>query len=252
MMRYLLFVLLIPASQGLFAQYRLKQLKLPPIGDLSIGHTTKPAAGTGSNPELLSVNYITCNSNCGILPVQDIKLSASRINGELVKLNWETKGEFDSRGFDMEYALAFPDKFLTAGFLPSNLNANFIKKYGYDHENGFEGVTYYRIKQIDLDGKFLYSNVVKVPGIALANHLTVYPNPASDLITARIFSKASGPAQMVIMDGQSRELIHKTLLLEKGYNRQAIALQSFPAGVYFLLLEIPDQSRLFQKFVISR
>jgi hypothetical protein len=41
------------------------------------------------------------------------------------------------------------------------------------------------------------------------------------------------------------------MLLEKGINRQAITLQSLPAGVYFLLLEIPDQSRLFQKFVIT-
>jgi hypothetical protein len=250
-MRYLLFILLIFGSQVLFAQYRLKELKLPPVGDLAIGHTTKPAAGAGSNPELLSVNYITCNSSCGILPLQDIKLSASRINEELVKLTWETKGEIDSKGFTIEYALALPDKFVSAGFLLSNTDASFIKKYGYNHANSFEGVTYYRIKQIDLDGKFLYSNVVKVQGMAPDNNLVVYPNPANNILTARIFSKASGSGQLIVMDVQSRELIHKTILIEKGINLQTITLQSLPAGVYFLLLEIPDQNRLFQKFVIT-
>jgi len=250
-MRYLLFILLISGSQVLFAQYRLKELKLPPVGDLSIGHTAKPVAGAGSNAELLSVNYITCNSSCGILPVQDIKLSANRLSQDLVKLNWETKGETDSKGFTIEYALALPDKFVAAGFMPSNTNASFIKKYGYDHGNSFEGVTYYRIKQIDLDGKFLYSNVVKVQGMVPDNNLVVYPNPANNIITARIFSKASVSAQLIVTDVQSRELIRKTMLLEKGINRQAITLQSLPAGVYFLLLEIPDQSRLFQKFVIT-
>lgn len=251
-MRYLLLILLISASQVLFAQYRLQELKLPVIGDLTIGHTAKPTARTGNNTELLSVNYITCNSNCSVLPLQDIKLSASRINGELVKLAWETKGETDSKGFTIEYALALPDKFVAAGFMPSNTDGSFLKKYGYDHANAFEGVTYYRIKQMDLDGKFLYSNVVPVKGIAPDNELTVYPNPANNIITARILSKGSGSAQLIVMDLQSRELIHKTILVEKGNNVQAFNLQSLPSGVYFLLLEIPDQKRLVQKFVISR
>lgn len=251
-MRGLLFILLISATQLLFAQYRLKPLKLPVIGDLTIAHKVKPATATRNNTELLSVNYINCSSTCSVLPVKDIKLSASRINVEQVKLRWETKGETDSRGFEVEYVYALPDKFLTAGFVQSNTDASFIKKYGYDHANGFEGVTYYRIKQIDLDGKYLYSNVVPVQGMAPDNNLTVYPNPANNIVTARIFSKSSGSAQLIVMDVQSRELIRKTMLLEKGINRQTIALQSLPAGVYFLLLEIPDQNRLFQKFVITR
>jgi len=250
-MRYLFSILLISASQVLFAQYRLKELKLPVIGDLTIGHKVKPAPETLSNTELFSVNYITCNSVCGILPLQEIKLSAVRINAERVKLDWETKGETDSRGFEVEYVFALPDKFLTAGFVHSNQNNDFVKKYGYNHMNSFEGVTYYRIKQIDLDGKFLYSNVVQVQGMAPDNNLTVYPNPAKNIITARIFSKAPGSAQLIVRDVQSRELIRRTMLTERGYNLQTITLQSLPAGVYFLLLEIPDQNRLFQKFVIT-
>jgi len=114
----------------------------------------------------------------GGLPVELTSFSASVKNSE-VTLNWETATEVNNYGFYIERAIGNSD-WLALGFVEGHGNSNSPKYYIFSDTNIVQsGKYHYRLKQIDNDGTFEYSNVitvnVSVPDKFFLNQN--YPNP---------------------------------------------------------------------------
>jgi hypothetical protein len=68
-------------------------------------------------------------------------------------------------------------------FMPSSApggNSSIILSYSFIDNNSNRGITQYRIRQIDLDGKTKYSNIISVRGEKQKGKIIVYPNPSPD------------------------------------------------------------------------
>ena len=114
----------------------------------------------------------------GGLPVELTSFSAS-VKNSAVTLNWETATEVNNYGFYIERAIENSD-WLTLGFVEGHGNSNSPKHYNFsDADIAQSGKYHYRLKQIDNDGTFEYSNVVMVTvGIPVLFALSQnYPNP---------------------------------------------------------------------------
>ncbi|MCH7516608.1 MAG: T9SS type A sorting domain-containing protein [Bacteroidetes bacterium] len=114
----------------------------------------------------------------GGLPVELTSFSAS-IQNSTVILNWETETEINNLGFYIERAIENSD-WVSIGFVEGHGNSNSPKHYNFsDTDIGQSGEYYYRLKQIDNDGTFEYSDVVTVTvGIPVLFALSQnYPNP---------------------------------------------------------------------------
>lgn len=120
----------------------------------------------------------------GVLAVELVSLTASYIDN-YVYLSWSTATETNNYGFEIE---SMPvDKnddnsfsnWYKIGFVPGNGNSNSLKKYEFIDKHPRGSKMRYRLKQIDIDGSFEYSNEVDVDVIKPDKFLLYqnYPNP---------------------------------------------------------------------------
>ncbi|MEO5564885.1 MAG: T9SS type A sorting domain-containing protein, partial [Chitinophagaceae bacterium] len=114
----------------------------------------------------------------GTLPLQLLSFSATELNGDVL-LAWETDNEINTSRFDIEFStngVSFTKlSEITARNLPGR------NQYRFTHVAPADNILFYRLKQIDIDGKSEHSNTVKVI-MNRTLQLTVYPNPAAGFI----------------------------------------------------------------------
>ena len=107
-----------------------------------------------------------------ILPVELTSFSANRINNGVL-LNWTTATEVNNYGFDVEAEVA--GNWTNVGFVEGHGNSNSPKDYSFFTSSNARS---FRLKQIDTDGGFEYSDVVTVSGVlAKTELLQNHPNP---------------------------------------------------------------------------
>jgi hypothetical protein len=113
------------------------------------------------------------------LPIELLHFGA-RLNGEVVDLNWATATETNNDYFVVERAsrdLVWEEILTVDGAGNSNTTIN----YSDVDRNPLYGTSYYRLKQVDYDGSFTYSDVKSVlildKGGSSESDLTVFPNP---------------------------------------------------------------------------
>ena len=112
------------------------------------------------------------------LPVE-LAFFAGAVNGNNIELRWRTETEVNNYGFDIERTKDNAD-WLTIGFVEGHGNSNSPKLYNFvDFDINQSGTYYYRLKQIDNDGTYEYSDVVRVEvGVPDNFYLSQnYPNP---------------------------------------------------------------------------
>lgn len=120
----------------------------------------------------------------GVLPVSLTSFNASFTNNQN-SLTWSTATESNSLGFEVESSIDGAT-FSKIDFVPSKNdgNSSTALTYIYQDKSATSGTTYYRLKQVDKDGKFEYSEVkfVKSPLSPEKNNFRVYPNPTTDYV----------------------------------------------------------------------
>jgi hypothetical protein len=114
------------------------------------------------------------------LPVELSSFTAL-VNGTSVILIWRTETEVGNYGFEVERKIqdARSETWLKLGFLEGHGNSNSPKNYSFEDENPPAGTVQYRLKQIDTDGQFIYSDIISVEvGIPSRFELKQnFPNP---------------------------------------------------------------------------
>ncbi|MCH7772627.1 MAG: T9SS type A sorting domain-containing protein, partial [Bacteroidetes bacterium] len=117
-------------------------------------------------------------ASTGPLPVE-LAFFAGTLNGNNVELRWRTETEVNNYGFYIERAIE-NSHWLALGFVEGHGNSNSPKQYTFIDSEIYESANYYyRLKQIDNDGTFEYSDVVTVTvGVPVLFALSQnYPNP---------------------------------------------------------------------------
>jgi hypothetical protein len=120
-----------------------------------------------------------------VVPVELVSFAANR-SGNNVNLNWSTATEINNSGFSIERKHVFSQQssignevWTDLAFINGNGTTTETKSYSYMDENLESGKYFYRLKQIDFDGAFEYSNEVEVE-VNIANKFELsqnYPNP---------------------------------------------------------------------------
>ncbi len=136
----------------------------------------------------------------GLFPVELNYFSSKTVNNSVI-LEWQTATEVDNYGFNIEYKVVNKE-WTSIGFVAGNGNSNSTKSYSFTHENPPQGKIKYRLKQIDTDGTFFYSNEIEV-NIDVPKEFALYQNypnpfnpstiitysiPQTQLITLRVYN----------------------------------------------------------------
>lgn len=110
------------------------------------------------------------------IPVELVSFAASLVQGNVI-LNWETATEINNRGFEIERSSK--GEFTTVGFIPGAGTTTKKQTYTFTDKQVLVGSHSYRLKQIDFNGSYSYSNTIEVEVTSpLTFNLSQnYPNP---------------------------------------------------------------------------
>jgi len=97
-----------------------------------------------------------------------------------VALNWKVENEINVSRYEVEYSLD-GNKFSSLFTVPASAATTAQKTYAQNHPFPADGLNYYRIKQVDMDGRFSYSKTVAIK-IDNPNVISITPNPASTFV----------------------------------------------------------------------
>jgi len=115
-----------------------------------------------------------------VLPLELLHFKADLNISQKVDLNWETAHEINTAYFVVEKS-AGDNHFLTIDTVQALNNSTITPTYHASDDSPGKGINYYRLKMVDLDGKFSYSSIVTIQ-VNNSKAPLVYPNPAGKFV----------------------------------------------------------------------
>jgi len=173
------------------------------------------------------------SSNCFDITLP-IRLSSfgARVNNCAVNLNWVSESETDFKNYQIESSTDGVSFKAIATISPLQNNTGSTQKYSYQDKAAQQGKTYYRLKMIDIDGSFSYSNIIPLILDCNLGSVIVYPNPVHDVLNINVTNSNDNSTNANLYDSDGRLVLAKKLI--SGTN--LIDMKRFPGGLYLLEL----------------
>lgn len=173
-----------------------------------------------------------------IVPVE-LKSFVAVSNGNKVQLNWTTATELNNKGFEIQRS-GIDEQFVTIGFVNGNGTTTNGQSYSYTDNNLTQGKYFYRLKQVDFDGSFEYSEVIEAEIIApsVFSLEQNYPNPFNPSTKIDFSLAVDSKVEMKLFNilGQEVASIFSGNV-SAGYQTITLDASSLISGIYFYKLE---------------
>lgn len=192
------------------------------------------------NPICSFVNeYFLIVNECGIAPVTLTQFEGTYQNGASY-LAWQTSQEFNSDYFEV-YRSYDGQNFSPISTVKSAGNSQQITNYAYtDYAPGNGKYVYYKLKQVDLDGEFVFTTIIKL-AMGKNASLEVFPNPFHTRFTISFSATETADAQVVLRNTIGQPVFTKTIKANKGSNTLLISnLPALQPGIYYLSISNED------------
>jgi hypothetical protein len=187
------------------------------------------------------------------LPVKYRSFTAS-LNDNDINLNWITENEINNSHFEIQRSFN-GTAFTTAGVTADAINAgNGSKAYSFNDKSAVQsGLTtvYYRLKQFDKDGKFIYSEVLVVklqPGAD--TKMQVSPNPFAENLNVSFTALQKGTVQIQVLSVTGQKVMSMQVAANKGVNTlKVMNINKLAPGFYLAQLVIDGTITETQKII---
>lgn len=183
--------------------------------------------GNGTNTTSIFPVQVNCLT---ILPVTWLSVNGQMQNGNAI-IKWATATESNTDKFEIEHSTDGIN-YIKAGTKTAAGNSSTTKQYEFVHPSPASGKNFYRIKQIDLDGRFTYSSIIVLHNSNARTSLIIAPNPVQNEATLYCNEPGSKIIQLYSMNGA---LLY-TQKINGENNRLVINMTSMSRGPYFLRL----------------
>jgi len=175
-------------------------------------------------------------SGVGPVPVELTSFDIVKHNNSVL-LTWNTAVEVNNFGFEIERKSVPVASWEKIGFVEGNGNSNSPKSYSFVDEKPLEGKSVYRLKQIDNNGAFKYSEIKtltfsSVLKFALEQN---YPNPfnPSTIIKYELPEQSNVKIEIFDMLGQSVDVLINSEK-QAGFYETTWNASNLPSGVYLI------------------
>jgi len=168
----------------------------------------------------INIDDIFVYDAASVLPVS-LSTFTAKANLQNIDLAWSTASEKENSHFDV---LRSGDgkSFSKIGEVAGAGSTNVAKNYSFTDRNALPGTSYYRLKQIDKDGKSSLSEIVPVKSNVAASNFKVASNKQEGNVRLTIFAANEGKATFKIYDLNGRKLVAQELTLSKGYSNISV------------------------------
>ncbi len=190
--------------------------------------------GIGGSGNTLASNYSIVSTF--VLPVELLTFSGeAEADGN--HLQWATASEENSDHFEIERSIDGA-KFYPIGFVNAAGQSFVRKDYSFLDESPMPGKNYYRLKAIDKNGSYGYSNVIDIDTRIGLNLLLTgfYPNPVTKYGFVSVLSSETQQMQALVMDMAGRQIDTQTFNVSVGENNIPIDFSNYADGIYNVLI----------------
>jgi hypothetical protein len=171
--------------------------------------------------------------NLNALSVSLVFVEAKTIHNKSIRLSWQTASEENNEYFSIEHStdgVSFREIAQQNGYGTTSTAQN----YSYVHDNLENRWHYYRLKQIDFDGKYEYSNIVNARIYNDQDDILLMPNPTTGIISIQTKTLLEKSADLQILNPQGQVVL--TTTLHNGQQQQQLDISTLPNGTYYFKL----------------
>lgn len=208
--------------------------------NLTLGNVTSMRILSNTSPSFLG-DAIAAQAGFDNIAADNVPLPIELISfqGKTSKtgiiLNWITASELNNEKFIVEHSTEGKN-FESIGVIQGSGTTLAQQKYTFIHENASLGIHYYRLKQLDFDGKFTFSPIISVN--FNKNNKTIspiYPNPSSTgWVSIDYTTDHKGTLQIVTYDVVGRLMSSEILPINEGENKLQWYINATEKGVFFV------------------
>ena len=173
--------------------------------------------------------------SCGPLPVSLVSFNGKYSSGTST-LDWQTSQEVNNKEFQLLRSLD-GNKFEVIATIAGAGNSSVIKNYQYQDRISGQGYVYYRLRQVDIDGKMTSSNIVRLSMGNESKAFEIYPNPYTTSFTASFSAGRTAKATMQLVNMKGQLVYSTAISVIKGFN--AIQMNNLPdlqGGLYQVII----------------
>ena len=206
-------------------------------GNFDLGYFVSDAALDFSDPTWYSVSLTNPITVSGIVPVELTSFAAVGTS-DGVQLNWETATEINNQRFEIERGND-SQNFSTVGFVNGRGTTTEKSSYSFIDKDVNEGIYYYRLKQVDYNGAYEYSQVIEVEfsvpqEFVLAQN---YPNPFNPSTTLSFGLPVESNITLSVYNSLG-ELVKVVAqgTLQAGTHKMNFEAVDLPSGIYMYTL----------------
>lgn len=182
---------------------------------------------TASFRPILRIRY----SGCSPLPVELLNFDARCISTGQIELRWQTASEVNNDYFTIENSID-GISWTEIKEIKGAGNSNTLLTYSTVDEQPFTGISYYRLKQTDFDGKFSYSSVKDVNVVNEKPSVMIYPNPSQDIVIINGDEAELDQTKIVNLLGQ--DVTHQTKEIRNSRSVITFDVKDLYPGIYYI------------------
>lgn len=190
---------------------------------------------------------------CGtiILPIT-LTYFKGEVDENKINLYWETASESDNAYFDIEksadgrnYSL-----FMRIDSKADNGNSSDKLSYFAADEDPINGISYYRLKQVDLDRTYKYSSIISINYLSKESTVSFFPNPNHGELFVNYINLENKDAVFTIKDVMNNTVFNGNLAIEVAKGNKVLSIpDEIPSGIYVCTLTINDKT-FSQKIIL--
>ena len=205
---------------------------------LTLGATLQSAGTYGSTASsattkndaffnVANTGVLTVNA---LLPIRLLDFTA-QADGEIVLLNWKTDLEQNNTGFEVQRSTDGRG-WTKIGFVEGQINSSNLTRYSFTDLFPLKAVSFYRLRQVDLDGKFSYSHIARI-NIVSSNKVAFWPNPIHDMLNVEINKQYPGETlYLSVTDMTGALLLNRAI----NHGNSAFSTMGWSRGMYIVTL----------------
>ncbi len=200
------------------------------------------APGTITSNEFSSFSdFVLANVTGGPLPVSLVSFSG-RLQNSNIFLNWRAENEINFARYEIERSTN-GSIFSSIGSVNAQGSVPTVTYNFTDDQLPASSIIYYRLKMIDLDGQYRYSNIIQLrkDGIVQSRIISVAPNPFENKLTIQYESKGKEKITGRIFTSQGQLIKQLSFTVNEGVNQLYLYGNELAAGVYLLQIKTNEQ-----------
>jgi hypothetical protein len=181
------------------------------VDEGGVGSANVSGSITSANFTSFNRRFTLANSSGGInpLPVEFVAFDVKSQNNT-AKLTWTTASEKNADFFEVQRSHNGVE-FAPIGYVKASGNSNDLKHYFFNDPLTHQGLVYYRIRQVDFNGEFMYSETKSLKN-SMVKSFDIFPNPASaSNFNLEVPADRFGDVKVSVLDYSGRLIVEKKI-----------------------------------------